>query len=334
MKKLHLVLVAIVLGMIPAVQAQTVQEVTAEEISRAVSDTLYWDALNAFGIDKNDDIAGAIRKFKESGEADIIEKDVQKGKVVMYPFGESQPVLTCSIRRACLVRLEKGEIPYELVFGDDQRWGKVLLNTGPMRDTPMFAVKPYEPKISTNIIITTNRRIYHIFAVSTKVKKSKRGETLSYPNEDYDREIGFYYPNMVVHLWNQAISEKQEEYEVAHRVRQEQKAEEKAKEKKKDRSYDVVYDEGFPVEIKEIFSSEGRTYIELSDDGEYDVSPAIFANDIHGEREIVNYHIDGRYYVVDRVAKTLELVIGQGMKRTWYGKKKPIEVRAQIINRG
>ena len=59
----------------------------------------------------------AAQQFATTGKAPVIERSDS----VVYPFGESQPVLQCTPLRACDVELEAGEVVHGVALGDLSR---------------------------------------------------------------------------------------------------------------------------------------------------------------------------------------------------------------------
>lgn len=132
-------------------------------------------------------IDAQVAEFNNGGRAEVL----RLSDMLIYPFGLYQPVLTCTILRACVVELEEGEILISLIAGDDQRWLIDHTATGAKAGTPLVSVKPIDHNITTNLIISTDRRVYHI----TLDSPPGRGARSNYnPLGRYTRHIRFYYP--------------------------------------------------------------------------------------------------------------------------------------------
>ena len=101
-------------------------------------------------------------------------------------------MLSCTVLRACLVELQSGEVLISLITGDDQRWLIDHTATGAGGKTPLASVKPVDYNITTNLIISTDRRVYHITLDSPP--RTARRQNYN-PLGHYTRHIRFYYPN-------------------------------------------------------------------------------------------------------------------------------------------
>lgn len=106
------------------------------------------------------------RKFIKHTSRPVPAED---GQSVQYIFGASIPTVICTPMYACAVLLEKGERATYLQVGDKARWKvkETVFGSGDTEKTA-FVVKPLEFNVTTNMIITTDRRIYTIVMKSAK----------------------------------------------------------------------------------------------------------------------------------------------------------------------
>ena len=128
-----------------------------------------------------------VETFRKGGRPEVL----RLSDVLHYPFGIYQPVLTCTVLRACVIELEHGEILISLIAGDDQRWLIDHTATGPGGATPLVTVKPTDHDVTTNLVISTDRRVYHVTLDSPPRTRSR---TDTNPLGAYTRHIRFYYP--------------------------------------------------------------------------------------------------------------------------------------------
>ena len=83
--------------------------------------------------------------------------------VTVLPFGRGETVLTCTVLRACVVELEQGEVLVnEPVAGDQARWIIAHARAGPAGSDALVVVKPKACDVTTNLVLSTNRRIYDL----------------------------------------------------------------------------------------------------------------------------------------------------------------------------
>lgn len=116
----------------------------------------------------------------------------RKSNIIQYPYGyDPQPVLKCSPLRISYILLETGEVVQDADLADKARWTYEVGYQGPKgRQRPLVKVKPVSFNTTTNILISTNRRIYDI----TLDAPPKQDNSLN-PQQAYTRRISFYYPD-------------------------------------------------------------------------------------------------------------------------------------------
>ena len=106
----------------------------------------------------------------------------------MFVYGHSQPTVTCAPLRACAIELEAGERVLATALGDTERWLVDQAITGV--HTPLLIVKPTACDIATNVVISTDRRVYDL-ALESPVCVAHRAVM-------YTRRVRFTYPGAVV----------------------------------------------------------------------------------------------------------------------------------------
>jgi type IV secretory pathway VirB9-like protein len=116
---------------------------------------------------------------------------VPAGHFVTVPFGHSEPVLTCTVLRVCIIELEDRELVVnEPIAGDQARWIITSARSGPDGRNTLIVVKPKQCDITTNIVIPTDRRIYDLALDSPPC--SGRGTN---PRQAFVRHVRFSYPD-------------------------------------------------------------------------------------------------------------------------------------------
>jgi P-type conjugative transfer protein TrbG len=85
---------------------------------------------------------------------------VETGDAIVYPYGHSQPVVTCAPLRACVIELEAGERVLATALGDTERW--LVDQTLTVGRTPVVIIKPTACDIATNLVVSTDRRVYDV----------------------------------------------------------------------------------------------------------------------------------------------------------------------------
>ena len=250
-------------------------------------------------------IAAATRAFASTGKAPVIERSDS----VIYPFGESQPVLQCTPLRACDVELEAGEVVHGVALGDTERWISSPLYSGdPEALVPHVVVKPRDYGISTNLIVTTTRRTYHLTLVAPPKPKSSEEET------GYLRRVRFYYPGDLVQQWSDAA---QVEASVAGRRREATVASLSGAMNPGTLNFDYSLSGGrwAPFRPVTLFDDTHHTYIQLPASAASRDAPAFLARTASGDEVILNYRMNGSWIIVDGLFERGELVAGVGSSR-------------------
>jgi type IV secretion system protein VirB9 len=107
---------------------------------------------------------------------------------VMYLYGATLPTLICTPLQVCAIRLQAGEVVNDVHAGDAARWRITpsMIGTGPAAITNVI-VKPTDSGLTTNLIITTDRRSYTIVLKSANI--------------EWMPAIAFDYPDEQARTW-------------------------------------------------------------------------------------------------------------------------------------
>ena len=180
------------------------------------------------------------------------------------------------------IALEPGEQLVNYAVGDTARWvvGDVVKG-----DQTLLLVKPTKPKLSTNLVITTDRRIYLVEASSHKGATYNASIAWTYPLDSLSRQVS-------------------------------------AIDAANDRNADTII-AGVPLDQLNFdytiegdkprwrpvraFDDGAKVYIEFPRDLVTSEAPPLFVTDEGGEGQLVNYRAKERYYVVDRLFDLAEL---------------------------
>src|SRR5258708_17649064 len=188
--------VAIAAAMSPLVRtapAQTPLDVNRRDTLRA--STTRRDTSTA-AARPEDEITTATRDFLATGVARV----VRQGSFITFPYGHSQPTVTCRRLRARVIELEPGEIVLTPIPGEPTRWEVTPAAAGPDGRTTLVVVKPKDCDLTTNLLLATDRRIHDLTLDSPPCKASAgHGETN--PDDAYTRHVRFYYPEQTVAQW-------------------------------------------------------------------------------------------------------------------------------------
>jgi len=207
--------------------------------------------------------------------------------VQVYPFsdGSVYHVLTAP-GQVTDITLQPGEVLGAVAAGDTVRWviGDTSSGTGESRRTHVL-VKPFAPGLATNIIITTDRRTYHL--ALTSVGRSAMVA------------ISWTYPQDQLIALKAAADRARAAQPVATGLSVDQL------------HFDYVISGDRPTWRPVRAFDDGRqTYIEFPSDLGTGEAPPFFLVDAKGSAQLVNYRVQGRYYVVDRLFEAAELRLG------------------------
>lgn len=229
-----------------------------------------------------------------------------RSDAIEYPYGESQPTVTCTPLSACDVELQAGEQVHGIALGDTERWlASPLFSGAPEALVPHVVVKPRDYDLATNLVIATTRRTYHLSLISPP-----RSQAASI----YVRRVTFRYPDELVAVWNRA--------EDLRRTESEREAQRVAAPLESPSLTDLEF--GYRIEVPRsgkpewtpvrVFDDGRRTYLEMPRALAATDAPALFALEEGGSTAIINYRVaeTGRWWIADGVYSQLRLVLGVG----------------------
>ena len=266
------------------------------------------------------------------------DERVTLGSITSYRFGESEPVLTCTVLRACVIELERAEaLVDDPIAGDQARWIITTARTGKGGASTLVIVKPKACDVTTNLVLSTDRRIYDLDLDSPPCPARATN-----PKRAYTRHIRFSYPNESNGLTGSPAPESTLA-EIADSVPQ--KPAEPPDVESPNRSdtawntrYRVVRDSRrpfdllgrkrptFPWQPTRIADDGAHVYVTLPTLAWKYPAPVLYALEDDGSRTIVNYNLRDTVIVTDRLFKRGVLVIPSGdheqqlvfENRAWY----------------
>lgn len=242
-------------------------------------------------------LRAAMETFRTTGKPPVVRRD--ESGFVIFPFGESQPVLTCQPLRVCEIALQAGEEILDVALGDASRWHAEKMESGPAdARVPHVVVKPTEAGLATNLVVSTTRRVYHVALVSADDASG-----------GYARRARFYYPHDLVARWK---SEQE-------RARARREAEQREVVARGPRLEPEAVNFGYEVRgdrttwrPTQVFDDGVRVYLRMPEAMRVTEAPALFVRMRDGEKALVNYRVRGTTYVVDRLFERAVLVVGTG----------------------
>lgn len=152
-------------------------------ILSVILSSLFFSSYSAFAdnVDLDD------RDLKTLSKLDLLDaKQVAgtayKAGLVTFAYGSGIPTVVCALLELTDLVFEKGESILSVQLGDSVRWNIESAISGSANDSvEHLIVKPLEAGLKTSMLITTDRRTYHIRLKSTEA--------------DFMPAVVFSYPN-------------------------------------------------------------------------------------------------------------------------------------------
>lgn len=215
---------------------------------------------------------------------------------VVFRFGAALPTVVCAPLYVCDMRLQPGETVYTVQVGDPVRWKVSPAISGPAeRQITHVTVKPLDIGLTTNLLVTTDRRSYTVKLVSRK--------------DDWMPVIGFSYPEDEAARWA-AIARQEKEEQAATVI-------------PATGQHLADLDFGYSMKSRgrpawqplRVYTDGVKTYIQFPASMAFDESPVLVAIGADRKEQMVNYRTQGNTYVVDKVLNRALLLSGVGRRQ-------------------
>ncbi|MES9955798.1 MAG: P-type conjugative transfer protein TrbG [Sedimenticola sp.] len=225
-------------------------------------------------------------------EQSIPPKRDENGQVI-FPFGATLPTIVCAPMRLCDIAFQAGEKIRHVRLGDTVRWKVSPAESGP--DGAMIThaiIKPTESNLDTTLVVTTDRRTYHMRLVSSR--------------RDWMPQVAFEYPEDQQKAWALQIAK--------------QETKRKERQRKTLPSVGMSVDDlnfAYSIEGKSpwlpvrVFDDGSHTYIDLPREAKHRDAPILLVKSGDEER-LVNYRMHGERFIVDSLFDEAELLSGVG----------------------
>jgi type IV secretion system protein VirB9 len=209
--------------------------------------------------------------------------------VQVYPYTEGALYkLYAAPERVTDIALQPGEMLSAVSSGDTVRWtiGDTTSGSGDTKQVHVL-VKPFAPDITTNLVITTDRRSYHLQLESTE-RTAMAAISWTYP---LDRLFALQRQNVTADAaaplaTGVALENLKFRYAI---------------------SGDTP-----PWRPVRAFDDGSKVYIEFPNRIDQGEAPPLFVVGPNGDNQLVNYRVRGNYYIVDRLFAAAELRLGEG----------------------
>ena len=270
----------------------------------AVFCLLLFLAVPAWAVPESGDISLLSAKEREAlrladtwSERPVNPIQTAAGKLV-YVHGSTMPTIVGAPMRISDIELEPGELVNEILVGDAARW---LIESGSSGHgvTHIF-IKPLEAGLQTNLVVTTDRRVYHLKLVSQAA-----GHT---------PYVGFLY-------------QEQAKIVVAGDRREQKWATGEMAGQTVDLSgLDFHYEVSgkAPWKPVQVYNDGRQTFIKLPASASTTEVPVLLA--MKGKREqLVNYRVQNGAFIVDGLFEHLTLISGVGRQQERIDVKRSVK---------
>lgn len=181
------------------------------------------------------------------------------------------------------ITLHPGDNLIGVIGGDTKQWS---IDKARVNDTTHVYIKPLVENISTDIIINSDKRSYHLLVNS---------------NSTYNPIIEFEFINeryKKIALTSVYKDRKEKEYLDIFT----EKKNGQLVRKKINSSYEVKPNKSMDEKLlpKKVFDDGVRTYIQMPQTNQYDL-PVLYTVDDRKKLSLVNYRVKGKYYIADRI---------------------------------
>jgi len=241
-----------------------------------------------------------LAKKWSAGNPAGIKPVAGSGGAVHFIYGVQQPSIVCAVLQVCDIALQAGEQVNSINLGDTARWTVEPAITGSgAAAVQHLIIKPMDVGLETSLVVTTDRRAYHIRLRSHRT--------------DYMPQVAFTYPEEALAKWE--LIQKRENHERQERTLP------KTGEYLGDLSfeYDLSGDSKWkPIRV---YNDGVKTIIEMSKTIEQTEAPSLMLITRKGgwfrkeETQMVNYRLQGNRYIVDAVFDQAVLIAGVGKRQ-------------------
>lgn len=221
---------------------------------------------------------------------------------VVFDFGATLPSIVCAPLFVCDLQLQPGELVNDINIGDSVRWkiSPAASGQGASKTTHVL-IKPTDAGLVTNLIVTTDRRVYVLKLVSQP--------------KTWMARVSFTYPEDQQQQWDAFLANQRAEAMASEakliEVREATILPTGEDVQRLDFGFDVRGDKPAWRPVR-VYSDGRKTYIEFPASLRDDEAPALVGVGPGNEPEVMNYRVDGDRYVIDQVVQRVALITGSG----------------------
>lgn len=221
---------------------------------------------------------------------------------VVFGFGTTLPTIVCAPLFICDLQLQAGEVVSDINIGDSVRWKISPAESGAAgQKVTHVLIKPTDAGLTTNLIVSTDRRVYVVKLVSEP--------------KTWMARVSFSYPDEVKAEWDNFLAAQRAERAVAQAA---QAVTRTATVLPTGESIDRL-DFGFDLRGDKpswrpvrVYTNGRKTVIEFPKELRDDEAPALVGVGQGNEPEVINVRTKGNRWEVDYVVDHVALISGVG----------------------
>ena len=236
----------------------------------------------------------AIAREWQKGEIITENPVVGRDGAIEFLFGAEQPSVVCAVLQITDIELQQGETVTSVNLGDNARWQvQPAVSTG---DITHILVRPRQVGLETSMVVTTDRRTYHIRLRSHRT--------------EYMPRVKFFYIEDALEKWANIKA----------------RAERKRSEATIPGTGEYLGNLDFDYSVKgkaswkpsRVFNDGVKTILEMPKIISQKEAPTLLVVRRHGrvlgksEQVMVNYRVQNRRYIVDAVFDQAVMIVGVG----------------------
>jgi P-type conjugative transfer protein TrbG len=236
-------------------------------------------------------LATAFNRYRKTGKAPNVITD---GFIRFAYSNLNQPIVNCEPFQETIITLQPGEKFTSITSGDPQNLSYMVAVSGSSTgtETQQVLVKPSIARMSTNLVIATDRRIYNIFIV------------VGVPKNKTTRNVAFWYPDEMIANINQNIVKQNDIDMNAEKMPQLNLL-------KANFDYKVSGDNPSWTPQR-VFDDGKRTWIQMPPNTDNKNIPTVLIQSDSGQDMHYNQSYYSPYIIIDGIFKSAKLVAGVG----------------------
>jgi type IV secretion system protein VirB9 len=236
----------------------------------------------------------AIAKTWQQGDVMTENPVVGPDGSIEYLFGAEQPAVVCAVMQITDIELQRGEAVTSVNLGDSVRWQVQPAVSG--GDITHILVRPKQVGLETSMVVTTDRRTYHVRLRSHRT--------------EYMPRVRFFYLEDALDKWASIKS--------TAAARREAATIPETSEYLGDLDFNYTVKGKASWKPVRVYNDGAKTILEMPDTLRQKEAPTLLVVRRDGrllkknEQVMVNYRVQNGRYIVDAVFDQAVLVVGVG----------------------